>query len=97
MFKDADPLSKKWKNRQRTMVFTSRGIGGTFKYLVRDILSLVPNTKSESKLEKKDMREVINDLCFERSCNNFLFFDSHKHQDLYLWVAKSPAGPSIKF
>lgn len=96
-FKDADPNSKEWKNRQRTMVFSSRGISSTFRYLVKDIIDLIPNTKIESKLERKDTREVINDICYERSCNNYLFFDCHKHIDLFMWLAKSPNGPSIKF
>lgn len=97
VFKDADPNSKEWKNRQRTMVFSSRGISSNFRYLVKDIISLVPNTKVESKLERKNTRDIINDLCYERSCNNYMFFDCHKHVDLFLWLAKSPNGPSIKF
>lgn len=97
MFKDADPLSKQWKNRQRTMVFSTRGISGHFKSLVSNITDLLPNSKVEPKLERKNIRSVIDDLCYERSCNNYLFFDQHKHMDLYLWLCKSPAGPSIKF
>lgn len=79
------------------MIFSSRGISSTFRYLVKDIIGLIPNTKIESKLERKDTREIINDICFERSCNNYLFFDCHKHIDLFMWLAKSPNGPSIKF
>ncbi len=26
-----------------------------------------------------------------------LYFEARKHKDLYLWAAKSPAGPSVKF
>ena len=26
-----------------------------------------------------------------------LFFEARKHKDLYLWLAKSPGGPSAKF
>ena len=33
-FKDADPLSKDWKNRQRTLVVCSRGIAGRMRHLV---------------------------------------------------------------
>ena len=97
MFKDADPNSKQWKNRQRTMVFMSRGITSNFRQLAMDVISLLPNSKAESKLERKDTRETINALCYERSCNNFLHFECHKHQDLFLWLGKSPNGPSLKF
>lgn len=79
------------------MVFSSRGISSNFRNLVKDIVDLVPNTKVESKLERKGTRDIINDLCYERSCNNYMFFDCHKHIDLFLWLAKSPVGPSIKF
>lgn len=56
VFKDADPNSKQWKNRQRTMVFNSRGITATYRQLVNDMIKLLPNSKFESKLERKDIR-----------------------------------------
>ena len=62
-----------------------------------DVISLLPNSKVESKLERKDTRETVNALCYERSCNNYLHFECHKHQDLFLWLGKSPNGPSLKF
>ena len=79
------------------MVFMSRGITQNFRQLAQDMIDLLPNTKVESKLERKETRQIINDLCYERSCNNFLYFDCHKHTDLFLWAAKSPNGPSLKF
>ena len=33
-FKDPDPASKDWKNRQRTLVVCSRGIAGRMRHLV---------------------------------------------------------------
>jgi ribosome biogenesis protein BRX1 len=79
------------------MVFSSHGISSMFRHLVKDIVNLIPNTKVESKLERKGIRDVINDLCLERSCNNYIFFDCHKHIDLFMWLSKSPNGPSCKF
>ena len=32
-----------------------------------------------------------------QGCTSVLYFEARKHKDLYLWVAKSPAGPSVKF
>ena len=32
-----------------------------------------------------------------KNCNKVLFFDSKKRQDLYLWAANTPSGPSMKF
>jgi ribosome biogenesis protein BRX1 len=79
------------------MIFSSRGVTAMQRTLITDIYNLVANSKRESKLEKKDRKEVIDDICLERSCNNFLFFESHKHTDLFMWVCKSPVGPSLKF
>jgi len=30
------------------------------------------------------------------NCNNTLYFEARRHEDLYLWAAKTPNGPSIK-
>ena len=32
-----------------------------------------------------------------QGCSSVLYFEARKHKDLYLWAAKSPAGPSVKF
>jgi len=57
----------------------------------------MPNTKKESKIDRKKAKETISDLCFDLSCNNLLFFEQHKHKDLFMWLCKSPNGPSAKF
>lgn len=97
MFADPDPLTKEWKNRQRTLIFLSRGIAGRFRHLADDLTNLIANTKKEAKVERKQAIESIENLCFDRSCNNYMFFEQHKQSDLYLWIAKSPSGPSLKF
>mmetsp|Transcript_21368 Transcript_21368/g.26298 ORF Transcript_21368/g.26298 Transcript_21368/m.26298 type:complete len:224 (-) Transcript_21368:112-783(-) len=58
---------------------------------------MVPNTKRESKVNRKEAVEVIDDIAYERSCNNVMFFEQRKHKDLYVWMSKSPSGPSAKF
>jgi len=96
-FKDADPNSKDWKNRQRTLVVCSRGIAGRMRHLVQDLTDMIPNTKKESKLNRKDATDVIDEMCFEKSCNNCMFFEQRKQKDLFMWLCKSPVGPSLKF
>lgn len=97
VFKDPDPASREWKNRQRTLVMCSRGLGGRMRHLVDDLCNLIPNTKRESKVQRKDAIKVIDDIAYERSCNNCMFWEQRKQQDLYLWLSKSPVGPSAKF
>ena len=98
-FKDAEPLSKEWKNRQRVLMVCQRGIEGRFRHLMEDLINLIPHSKKEAKVEKKQVKEQIDELCYERSCNNFIYFESrsHKDSDLYMWLSKSPSGPAFKF
>lgn len=32
-----------------------------------------------------------------QGCTSVMFFEARKHKDLYLWLAKTPNGPSAKF
>ena len=66
-------------------------------HLVNDLCDLIPNTKRESKIQRKEATKVIDEIAFERSCNNCMFWEQRKQKDLYLWLSKSPAGPSAKF
>ena len=96
-FKDADPSSKEWQNRQRTLVLCARGVNSRFRHLMNDIMDMLPHCKKENKIERKIAKDSLNDLCFQRSCNNCLFLEARKKRDFFLWVIKSPEGPSIKF
>lgn len=39
---------------------------------------------------------VLNELAELNNCNNCLYFEARRHEDLYLWMAKTPNGPSAK-
>ena len=62
-----------------------------------DIINLLPHHKKEAKIEKKDIPSQIQELCYIHSCTNFLYFETRKNADLYLWIGRFPSGPSIKF
>jgi hypothetical protein len=32
-----------------------------------------------------------------KNCNNCVFFECRKKQDLFMWIVRAPHGPSIKF
>ena len=36
-------------------------------------------------------------LAMPQGCSSVLFFEARKRKDLYIWLAKAPEGPSIKF
>jgi len=64
---------------------------------MNDLLELLPHSKKEAKVERKIAKDSLDELCFERSCNNCLYFETRKRKDLFLWLIKSPDGPSFKF
>ena len=96
-FKDAEPESKEWKNRQRTLILCARGVNSRFRHLLSDLIDLLPHCKKENKIERKIAKDYIDDLCYQRSCNNCIYFEARKQTDFFMWVMKSPSGPSIKF
>jgi len=89
--------SQHWVNKQRTLVFCSRGISVHGRFLMQDIMNLLPHSKKENKIEKVEIKEQVNELCTLTSCNNVLYFECRKKRDLYLWMSKFPNGPSTKF
>ncbi|CEL99980.1 unnamed protein product [Vitrella brassicaformis CCMP3155] len=99
LLKDASYLVRdtKWKNKQRTLVFSSRGITHRYRHLMEDLKRLMPHSKSEAKWEKKQTLRDVNELCELKSCNNCVFLEVRKGRELYMWVSRVPDGPSAKF
>lgn len=64
---------------------------------MNDLRTMMPHSKSESKMDRKDQLFVINEICEMKNCNKCLFFEGKKKQDLYLWASNTPKGPSVKF
>jgi len=64
---------------------------------MNDLIALLPHCKKDNKLDTKSDRNVINEVADMKSCSSVLFFEVRKKQDLYLWLAKTPSGPSVKF
>ena len=96
---DADYIQRetRWTNKQRVLVFSSKGSSPKYRHLMEDFKAMMPHSKSEPKLDKNlDMRE-INDICEMRSCNNAVYFEHHRSNYCYVYFAGMPAGPTIKF
>lgn len=62
-----------------------------------DLIDCLPHAKKENKVERTIAKEAINDLCYSRSCNNCIYFECRKKKDFFMWLMKSPVGPSVKF
>ncbi|CAO1634143.1 unnamed protein product [Sympodiomycopsis kandeliae] len=94
---DADlsaPLVR--RNKQRVLMLPSRGVTSQMRHLVTDLEALMPHSKKDSKLDSKSNLHILNELAELNNCNNTLYFEARKHQDLYLWASKTPNGPSAK-
>jgi len=83
-------------NKQHVLVFASRGISYRYRHLMKDVRDLLPHSKKDVKFDSRLMNQV-NEVCDMKGCNSCIYFDSRKRQDLYLWVSKTPNGPSVKF
>lgn len=62
-----------------------------------DMLQLLPHCKRDAKLDTKGNRVLINEIADMKGCTSALFFEARKKKDLYLWIAKTPQGPTYKF
>jgi ribosome biogenesis protein BRX1 len=82
--------------RRRILILSSRGVVSRFRHLMNDIKSLTPHHKSDAKFSNRTPLREINELCDMKSCSTCLFFESRKGKDLFLWIAKTPNGPSFK-
>ncbi|GAB4815163.1 hypothetical protein N2152v2_002209 [Parachlorella kessleri] len=89
---DGLPSSNGFKNKEKVLVLSSRGITFRFRHLMLDLVQLVPHAKKDAKLDTKSERQLINE-----GCTSVMFFEARKHKDLYLWLAKAPNGPCAKF
>ncbi|KAF9439096.1 Ribosome biogenesis protein brx1, partial [Entomortierella beljakovae] len=67
------------------------------RHLLSDLENLLPHTKKDAKLDSKSKLHIINELADLNNCNNCIFFEVRKRQDLYMWISKTPNGPSMKF
>lgn len=87
----------KWINKERVLIFSSRGVSYKDRHLMMDFRNLMPHSKPDSKMTKKDKLCVINEIAEMKNCNKCLYFESKKKKDLYLWMSNVSDGPSVKF
>lgn len=84
------------RNKQRVLMLSSRGITHRMRHLMNDMETLLPHVKKDSKIDSKSQLNLIPEVADLNNCNNALYFEARRHEDLYMWAAKMPNGPSIK-
>ncbi|XP_050247464.1 ribosome biogenesis protein BRX1 homolog 1 [Quercus robur] len=95
---DEETDSKVFRNKEKVLITCSRRINYRYRHLMLNMVSILPHCKKDNKVESKATKgATMNELVELRSCSSCLFFECRKHKDLYLWMAKCPNGPSVKF
>mmetsp|Transcript_7616 Transcript_7616/g.23341 ORF Transcript_7616/g.23341 Transcript_7616/m.23341 type:complete len:293 (-) Transcript_7616:24-902(-) len=87
----------RYVNKQRVLVVCSRGTSARHRHLLQDLKRLLPHHKADSKLDTKNDPRALNEVCELKSCNGCVYLEARKRTDLYMWVARTPTGPSAKF
>lgn len=90
-------FQREWINKQRVLVFAARGINHRDRHLLRDLRTLMPQHRAESKLERSKSLAIVNEICTMKHCNKSILFEGRRKQDLYMWFSNVPDGPSAKF
>ena len=88
--------NKNWINKTRILIVASRGVSHQERHLVNDLISLIPNSKKECKIERDIASEELNNICYMHSCKYCIYFE-HRKRELVMWMFKSPNGPLAKF
>lgn len=71
-------------------------IGARHRHLLKDVVAMLPHSRKDAKLDTKSKLYHLNEIADLYNCNNVLFFEARKRQDLYMWMSKAPNGPCIK-
>ena len=87
----------RWLNKQRTMIFCSKGVTHRFRQLTMDIQRMMPHHKKDFKFEKKQKMHSAKEVCELENCNNCLYLEARKHKNAFLFMSRIPTGPTIKF
>ncbi|CAF1285572.1 unnamed protein product, partial [Didymodactylos carnosus] len=94
---DVQSMKCNWTNKQKVLIFSTRGVSYLARHVMKNLRALMPHTKSEPKIEIRKSFSILNEVVELRNCNKVLFFDMKKKKDLYLWMGNVPDGPTVKF
>eukprot|EP01117_Protostelium_nocturnum_P015762 TRINITY_DN6139_c0_g1_i1.p1 TRINITY_DN6139_c0_g1~~TRINITY_DN6139_c0_g1_i1.p1 ORF type:complete len:335 (+),score=143.21 TRINITY_DN6139_c0_g1_i1:48-1052(+) len=94
-FQSTEPAPSKFFNKQRVLILSSRGTHSAYRHLMQNLSDILPHSKKDSKFDSRDPLKNINEICELRSCTGAIFFEQTK-RDCFVWLAKTPNGPSAR-
>ena len=68
-----------FKNKEKVLVLSTRGVTFRYRHLMEDIINLLPHSKKESKLDTKSDRGIINEVADLKNCNSVIFFEVRRN------------------
>jgi ribosome biogenesis protein BRX1 len=83
--------------KRKVMLMTSRGITHRVRHLTQDLLKLLPHAKKDAKYDMRDGLQAINEVAEMKNCDCTIMLECRKKSDVYMWLSKTPNGPSAKF
>lgn len=86
-----------YERKVKFMALASRGINARQRHLLDNLCALMPHHLKESKFDAKRHLASLNELAELNSASHTIFLESRNHNDLYMWLSKCPAGPSVRF
>jgi len=95
--KKIDVSALRFRNKQKTLVFSSRGVTSQSRHLIQDLRTILPHSVKDAKLDTKDRLSIVNEVCEMKNASNAIFFEARKHRDFYMWLTNPSLGPSAKF
>ena len=90
-------IKKHWKNKQRCLILSSRGVSFLSRHVLDNLKSFMPHSKTDTKFDNKHGLSDINEIGEIKNCNKILFFEMRSKQESYMWLNALPHGPSVKF
>lgn len=83
--------------QSQVLVCASRGVSYRPRYLLQDIIDLLPHSVKESKFDDKKNLRTLNEIADINDCDKVVFLETKHKTDNFLWVSSAPDGPSVKF
>ena len=89
--------AKKWRNKQRVLLVSSRGVSFLARHVIENLKTLMPHARTDSKFDRKHGLGELSEIAEIRNCNKIMYIEMHKKQDAFMWLSAQPEGPSVKF
>jgi len=88
---------RKWTNKSRVLVLAARNINFRGRHLLNDLQRLMPHSKTDSKMQKKESLFAVNEMAEMKNCSRVLLLEGRRKKDVFLWASYVGRGPSLKF